>query len=65
MDTACTTRWTALGSRAVDPQPPWTKQQPCDRSTPSSGPALGLVAECRCVPLMALSICNNVRKLSY
>src|SRR5262249_44049879 len=37
------------GSRAVDP-PPWTKWQPCYRSTPSSGPAFGLPAERRCVP---------------
>src|SRR5262249_321028 len=37
------------GSRAVDP-PPWTKWQPCYRSTPSSGPARGLIAEWRCVP---------------
>src|SRR5215468_5415123 len=48
-----------LGSRAVDP-PPWTKWQPCYRSTPINGPTLGLVAEWRSVPKAAVSNCKKI-----
>src|SRR5215813_8206240 len=41
--------WRTFTTYSLPVSPAHTKQQPCYCSTPSNGPALGLVAEWRCV----------------